>query len=74
LRADSGRLLNRVEAALQVNPAQPEVKAWGALLMAAQKERQAAITWLKKQPKTTASDLAQIHSLIQRMDAALPPP
>ncbi len=73
LRADSGRLLNRVEAALQVNPAQPEVKAWGALLIAAQKERQAAITWLKKQPKTTASDLAQIHSLIQRMDAALPP-
>ncbi|WP_421656138.1 hypothetical protein [Leptothermofonsia sp. ETS-13] len=74
LRADSGRLLNRVGAVLQVNPAQPEVKAWGALLVAAQKDRKAAIAWLKKQSKTTASDLIRIHSLIQRIDSVLPPP
>jgi hypothetical protein len=67
LKADSGRLQSRVEAALQINPAQFEVKAWGALLMAAQRGQSAAIAWLKKQPKTTSTDVARISRLTQRL-------
>jgi hypothetical protein len=37
LKADKGRLWNRTVAALQVNPEQPEVLAWGALILAVQK-------------------------------------
>ena len=36
LRAEEERLSNRVEAALQVNPNQPEVQAWKAQILAAQ--------------------------------------
>ena len=36
LRAEEERLSNRVEAALQVNPNQPEIQAWKAQILAAQ--------------------------------------
>lgn len=36
LRSQGDRLLNRVEAALQVNPNQPEVQAWRTQILAAQ--------------------------------------
>ena len=39
LKADRGRLWGRVEAALQVNSNRAEVKAWGALILAAQRGR-----------------------------------
>lgn len=68
LKADFGRLQNRVEAAQRVNPAQWEIKAWGALLVAAQQNRSAALTWLKKQSKTTPTDVARIDALLKRLD------
>jgi hypothetical protein len=68
LRADAGQLQNRVEAALQVDPNQPEVKTWGALLIASQKGAAAAIVWLKKQPKTTSADITQVNRLIKRLE------
>ena len=36
LRSQGDRLLNRVEAALQVNPNQPAVQAWRTQILAAQ--------------------------------------
>lgn len=68
LRADQGHLQSRVESALQVNPAQLEVKVWGALLIAAQKDQKEAIAWLKKQPKTTSADITRISQLIKRIE------
>lgn len=74
LKADAGRLGGRVEAALTVNPAQPEVRTWGALLIAAQRGRSAAIAWLKQQPKTPPADIARIQVLINRLDGSIAEP
>jgi len=69
LKTDSGgRIWNRVEVALQVNPQRPEVKAWGALIVAAQQGQKTAIAWLKQQPKTTPATVAYIQPLLKRLD------
>lgn len=67
LRADPGRLQNRVEALLQIDPTQAEAKTWGALLIAAKQGEKAAIAWLKKQPKTPASDVRRITRLVKQL-------
>lgn len=67
LRTDSDQLWKRVEAALRLNP-RLEVKAWGALILAAQQGRESAITWLRQQPKTTPTNVAYIQSLLNRLD------
>jgi len=67
LKADSGQIQNRLQAALQVEPGQPDVKTWKALLIAAQRGEAAAIAWVKKQPKTTTADTARISQLIKRL-------
>lgn len=48
LKADSGTLWNRVEAALKANPKDNQVKAWGALMLTAQQGRAKAIAWLNQ--------------------------
>jgi len=68
LKADQGRLGNRVKAALRVSPEKFEIKAWGALLIAAQQNPNQAIAWLQKQPKTHVSDIARVRQLLQRLD------
>jgi hypothetical protein len=68
LKADSGRLQNRVDAALRVSPTQADARSWGALLIAAQQGRNAAIAWLKKQPKMTTQERNRITALIQRLE------
>lgn len=68
LEADSGRLWNRVEAALRVNPKRTEVKAWGALIMEAKEGRRSAIAWLKQQPTTTPATVAYIQNLLRRLE------
>ncbi len=70
LKADMGRLDNRIKAFGQAGSVKLEVKAWGALLMAAQKGQPAAIAWLKKQPKVTAAEISQITGLTKRLDPA----
>ena len=70
LKADAGRLENRIKALVQTGSNKLEVKAWGALLVAAQKGQPAAIAWLKKQPKVTAAEVAQITALTKRLDPA----
>ncbi|PIG95234.1 hypothetical protein [Gloeocapsopsis sp. IPPAS B-1203] len=68
LETDNGRLGNRVEVALRVNPKRTEVKAWGALLKGAQQSRRNAIAWLKQQPQTTSADIAYIQKLLKRLE------
>lgn len=70
LKADTGRLQSRVNAALRVNPLQKDVRSWNALLIAVRQGRNAAIVWLKKQPNTTSADVTQVTHLIQRLDAS----
>lgn len=64
---DSGRLWNRVEAALKINPRRPEVQAWGALILGAQEGQASAFTWLKAQPHSPKS-LKYIEKLLKRLD------
>ncbi len=68
LTTDNGRIKNRVEVALRVNPKRTEVKAWGALLKGAQEDRRSAIAWLKQQPQTTAADVAYIQRFLKRLE------
>ncbi|AFZ28743.1 hypothetical protein Glo7428_0128 [Gloeocapsa sp. PCC 7428] len=68
LETDNGRIGNRVEVALRVNPNRTEVKAWGALLKGAQESRRSAIAWLKQQPQTTAADVAYIQRFLKRLE------
>lgn len=70
LKADSGRLQNRVNAALRVNPLQADVRSWNALLIAAKQGQNAAIVWLKKQPRTTKQELTQLTVLIKHLEAS----
>lgn len=65
---DSGRLWNRVEAALKVNPNRLEVQTWGALILGAQEGHQSALAWFKQQPQTTQKNLAYIDKLLKRLD------
>lgn len=68
LATDSGRLWNRVEVALQMNPARLEVKAWGALIVGAKEGRRSAIAWLKRQPKTTPATITYNQNLLKRLE------
>jgi len=68
LKGDTGRLQKRVDAVLRINPAQLEVKTWGALLIAAQKGQIAAIAWFKQQSKTTPANMTRLQGLLKRLD------
>ena len=71
IKADSGRLWKRVEAALKVNATQNEVKAWGALMQAVQQGQPQAIAWLQKQQKNTPQTLTQIEEVLAELDLAM---
>jgi hypothetical protein len=72
LKTESSRLWSRANAALKVDPAQLEVKAWGALILSAQKGKPAAIAWLRKQPKNTAKTNQRILALLNQLDRPTP--
>jgi hypothetical protein len=72
LKADGGRLSNRVETALRVNPNRPEVQSWGALIVAARQGQVRANTWLQAQPKITKETLANIQSLLGQLEGKDP--
>lgn len=67
LKADSGRLWSRIEAALQVNPSQKEVQAWGALILASQYGDARAYSWLKEQFKGKPVNLPEIQVLLKHL-------
>ncbi len=64
---DSGRLWNRVEAALKINPNRFEVQIWGALIIGAQEGQSSAITWLKAQPHSPKT-LKYTEKLLKRLN------
>lgn len=68
LAADSGRLGNRIDIALKMNPQRPEVKAWGALIVGAKEGRRSAIAWLKQQPQTSPKTVTYIQKLLQHLE------
>lgn len=68
LKTESSRLWSRANAALKVDPAQLEVKAWAALILSAQKGKPTAIAWLRKQPKNTPRTNQRILALLNQLD------
>jgi len=71
LKTDSGRLWERVEAALKVNPNDQNIKAWGALMIAAKQDSPKAIAWLQKQQLSPSADNSKIYQLLELLDIAL---
>ncbi|NET06021.1 MAG: hypothetical protein F6K16_15230 [Symploca sp. SIO2B6] len=79
LKTDSGPLWERVEAALKVNPNDSNVKAWGALILAAQQNSSNEqlpknldpSSWLQQLPQTEPADYAWIEELIDLLSVAL---
>jgi len=67
LKADRGRLRDRVKTALRVSN-NLDIKIWGALLVAAQQSQKDAIVWLQQQPKTTPQAISRVQALLQRLD------
>ncbi|NES96558.1 MAG: hypothetical protein F6K32_15255 [Desertifilum sp. SIO1I2] len=71
LKADSGRLKRRVEAALDATPQVAEVKVWGALIRAAQEGRGSAQAWLQQRFPNLGAARAPIEELLAQVDIAL---
>ena len=69
LKADSGRLWERVSAALRVNPNRLEVRTWGALLLAIQDTPTAAFDWLQRQPNPSKATEAKVRRLLHTLPA-----
>lgn len=55
LQVEQGRLWNRTQAALRVNPHRQDVQVWATLILAAQQGEEQAISWLKSQPEVTTN-------------------
>jgi len=78
LKTDSERLWERVEAALAVSADESNVKAWGALILAAQQQRPNAnlsesldpVTWLQQLPQPQPADYSLIYELLARLNTA----
>ncbi len=68
LKTDEG-LWERVEAAIKVLPDDSNVKAWGALTMAAKQGRLKAIAWLTQLSKNNPVNFSQINELLDRLDS-----
>lgn len=68
LKADRGRLWDRVKVALQVNPNRPQVQTWGALILAAKFGDSRAKSWLKTQKRLSKSNFARLEILLARLE------
>ena len=68
LKADKGRLWDRVKAALQVNPNRPQVQTWGALILAAKFGDSRAKSWLTTQKRLSKSNLTRLEMLLARLE------
>lgn len=71
LKNDDGKLLNRVDAALRVNSTDGDVKAWGALIVAAQDGTREAMNWLDQQSDTDSETRNRIRNLVNKLDEAV---
>ncbi|MBI4782576.1 MAG: hypothetical protein HY785_14845 [Oscillatoriophycideae cyanobacterium NC_groundwater_1537_Pr4_S-0.65um_50_18] len=59
LAANAESLQRRVDAALRANPNQPLVRQWGALTVASQRDRSAAMAWLRQHPLSSAASTSE---------------
>ncbi|WP_413160508.1 hypothetical protein ACL6C3_18510 [Capilliphycus salinus ALCB114379] len=64
LQADDGRLKTRIKAALAESPEEPDLQAWGALVVAAQEGRNQALTWLDEQSFASSENKIRIQQLL----------
>jgi hypothetical protein len=71
LQNDGRRLLNRVDAALRVNPNDADVKAWGTLIVAAQDGTREGMNWLDLQSDTDTETRSRIRNLVNKLDEAI---
>lgn len=71
LQAESYALLRRVEVVLSLQPGQPEILIWGAVITAASQGNSAAQPWLRQQSGGQAVS-AQAQTWVQRLAAAPP--
>jgi len=71
LKNDDGKLLNRVDTALRVNSTDGDVKAWGALIVAAQDGTREAMNWLDQQSDTDSETRNRIRNLVNKLDEAV---
>lgn len=71
LKADTGGLWTRIEAANQVNPENNYAKSWAALLLTIQQGRPHAIAYLKQLEKTQPVNFTQINELLDYLEAGL---
>ncbi|BAZ04902.1 hypothetical protein [Calothrix sp. NIES-3974] len=67
LKADGGRLGDRVRIALGINPKRSEVQIWGALIIAAQTNEKRANAWLQSQPHVTEQTRKEVQIWLQRL-------
>jgi len=71
LKNDGGRIWNRVDAALRVNSADADVKAWGALIVASQDGTREAMNWLDQQSDTDSETRSRIRNLVNKLQEAV---
>ena len=71
LKNDGGRIMNRVDAALRVNAADADVKAWGALIVASQDGTREAMNWLDRQSDTDSETRSRIRNLVNKLEEAV---
>ncbi|MEG3907134.1 hypothetical protein Q5691_13525 [Microcoleus sp. w1-18aA5] len=71
LKNDSGRIWNRIDAALRVNAADADVKAWGALIVASQDGTREAMNWLDQQSDTDSETRTRIRNLVNKLQEAV---
>jgi hypothetical protein len=65
LVTDRDRLWRRIETALRVNPNQPDVMAWGALLTYAEQGRTGSIAWSRQRTQSLPSATATNQRVVE---------
>ncbi len=73
LDADSGRLKQRIDAVLAVQPRQKDVIAWGAMLVHVQRGPDAALTWTREKAPGDFTLLKQVQALLERLETPSSP-
>ncbi len=71
LKNDGGRIMTRVDAALRVNSADADIKAWGALIVASQDGTREAMNWLDQQSDTDSETRSRIRNLVNKLEEAV---
>ncbi len=72
LQANADQLWRQIEAAIQVDPNQADLRAWGVLMLAIRQNRTQAINWLRRQPHS-APNSATANRLAAETLALLDP-